>query len=441
MRVGAVTVLIAGGGLAGIAAALALSARGIACTILETRKKLGGRATSFDDPRSGETLDNCQHVALGCCTEYFALCRRLGVMDLLERHEGIWWIEAGGRTTLMRESAWLPPPAQHGPSLLRAPFLDAEDKATIAGSMLLARTTRRDDWADRTFAAWLDEAGVTPRAQRLFFEPLIVSACNALPARTAASVGLHVLQDAMLGKRGAATIWVSRVPLARLYDPAVEMIESAGGRVRLGASIAELHADHVVLSDGERVHGDRVISALPAERLAKVASAALRASDPRIAAADAVEHGPILGVHLRFDRPVLHTPNAVLVDRATQWLFRKDDAGSFVHAVISDARGWVGLDEPAIVQRVLRDVRACLPGSAAAEVLWCRAVKEKRATFLATPAFERVRPGAAPATPGGLVLAGDWIDTGWPATMEGAVRSGMMAAGVVLRSERAGLAG
>ncbi|MGP1345735.1 MAG: hydroxysqualene dehydroxylase HpnE [Phycisphaerales bacterium] len=425
-------VIIAGGGLAGIAAAIALSARGVACTLLETRKRLGGRATSFDDPRTGETLDNCQHVALGCCTSYFWLCRQLGVQHMLQRHPGIWWREPGGRTSVMKPAP-LPAPAHFAPALLAAKFLDPEDKATIAAAMALAIRADRNEFNDRTFDQWLDEAGVTPLAQTRFFEPLIVSACNGTPARISAGVALHVVQEGLLAHREAGAMWVSRVPLAHLYDPAEPIIASTGGQVRLGASIAELHHDHAVLADGQRFHADRVISALPAERLSKVAAPSLRATDPRIAAADTIEHAPIVGVHLRFDRAVMDSPNCVLVDCPTQWLFRKDNDGTRIHAVISDARAWVALDEGEIVERVLGDIRACTPESRGAQLEWARAVKEKRATFVASPTFERTRPDGPPPDPHhGLILAGDWTNTGWPATMEGAVRSGLIAAGAVL---------
>jgi len=175
---------------------------------------------------------------------------------------------------------------------------------------------------------------------------------------------------------------------------------------------------------------------VPAERLAVMAGEALAARDHRISAASKITHSPGLGVHMGFDRPVMSTPHAVLVETGTQWLFRKDDAGRSVHAVISGADEWMELGEAEIGRRVTADVREYLPGAEDGQLVSCRPVKEKRATFAPTPEVERARARVTTLRSGGerdgLVLAGDWTNTGWPATMEGATRSGYSAAAAVL---------
>lgn len=431
-------VVVVGGGIAGIAAALRLAQGGARVELLETRRKLGGRATSFTDPRTKQVLDNCQHVALGCCTNYLALCDELGVTDAIAWHDAIYWIEPGGRTSVMRPAP-LPVPGHYGPSLLAAKFLTPGERLAVARAMLAALTTERARHAGGPFSDWLARAGQSPRAIERFWEPIVVSACNVTCAACDASVALHVLQEGFLAHRHSARMGLSAVPLLRLYDPAEEVIRSAGGSVRLGASVVRVGAREAVLADGERVGADRVVCALPFERALRVLALDEPAMASRLSGVERLGHSPIIGVHLLFDRPVLGTANAVLVGRGTQWLFRKDEGGRAVHAVISAADAWVGLDEDEIVQRVLDDVRACIPSASGAEPVSVRAVKEKRATFAPTPASVRCRPGAVdradPLT--GPVLAGDWTDTGWPATMEGAARSGFIAAAYALGEDPA----
>ncbi len=423
-------VLVVGGGIAGIACALTLAREGVRVRLVETRRKLGGRATSHTDQRTGETIDNCQHVALGCCTNYLRLCRELGVEDLIDWQRTIHWYEAGGSRSDMSPQPWAPAPGHYGLSLLAARFVSLSEKAALTRAMLAALRCDRAQHADRTFADWLSARGQTERLIRKFWVPVMVSACNVLPEQLCASVGLHVLQEGFLAARDSAAMGVSRVPLVRLYDNAQERIERVGGAVELGTGVTRVEERAIETSCGRRIEADRVVCALPAERAAKVIAPGIAERDIRVAQLAGIEHSPILGVHLRFDRPVMTTPNAVLVDRPTHWLFRKDEEGKHVHAVISGADEWLPLKEDEIRERVLEDVRACMPGAEVAQVEWCRAVKEKRATFVPSIQAEANRPAATGAT--SLVLAGDFTQTGWPATMEGATRSGYSAASAVL---------
>lgn len=429
------SVLIAGGGIAGIAAALRLAEHGVQVTLLETRKKLGGRATSFTDVRTGEVLDNCQHVVLGCCTNYLDFLGRLGALAQIAWTDTQWWIEPGGRTSIIRPGP-LPAPGHFSLAMLGVRFLSWPEVASLARGMLAVMRADRRGWRTRTFSEFLVTAGQTERVIRRFWTPVIVSACNLDPSRVAASSALHVFQEGFLAHRDAASIGVSRVPLVALYDEAQRVLEASGGAIRLGASVEAVDAQGVTLSSGERLTADRVVCALPVERADPALRAGASSDDPRLPAMARFTHSPILGVHLVFDRPVLTTPHAVLVDAGVQWLFRKDDEGCKVHAVISGADDWMPLDEPAIAQRVLADLRTHLPGAREARVLSVRPVKEKRATFAPTPEVEQSRPPAWPTgEPAGtprVILAGDYTDTGWPATMEGAARSGYVAAALAL---------
>jgi zeta-carotene desaturase len=430
---GDIRVIIVGGGIAGIAAAVTLAQRGVRVDLIETRKKLGGRATSFTDARTGEELDNCQHVALGCCTNFVALCAMLGVRDAIEWFDRLWWIERGGRETELRADAWAPAPLHLARSFAHAAFLSASERAEIAGGIAAALRADREAWTSSPFTQWLDETGQSVGAVRKFWAPVMVSACNAGVDRIAASVGLHVLQEGLLAHRDAFRVGVPRVPLRRLYDGAQSIIEAAGGRVRFGAGAQAVSAGHVTLRSGERVDGDFVVLAAPVERAAALLERG-GAMDARVGMLGAFTPSPIVGVHVRFDRPVLHRPHAVLVDAETQWLFRKDEAGAAMHAVISGADEWLGLSEAEATERVLRDVHAALGERAgSARLLWSRVVKERRATWAPTPLAEAHRPKATGRS--GVILAGCYTDTGWPSTMEGAARSGFAAAAAVLGAD------
>ncbi len=421
--------LIIGGGIAGLACALRLAERNIPVTLLETRKKLGGRATSFQDVRSGRWLDNCQHVVLGCCTNYLDLLGRLGTRDKIIWHREQYWIEVGGRVSVVAPGM-LPAPGHFTGAFLKASFLSLGEKLQIARACSAIMRTDRSKWDDRTFGDFLASCGQSDRVIRRFWSPVVVSACNLDVPNVSAASALHVFQEGFLAARTAADIGIPGVPLLDLYEHAERIITSAGGRVLLGTSVDRIDERGVTTSDGQRYESDAVICAVPVERVNRLIGPAIRERDTRFAHLDSFTHSPILGVHLTFDRPIMpDRPHAVLVDRPTQWLFRKDTEGKYLHAVISAADDWVALTEEQIGQRVLADILACLPHAQGANppaLVSVRAVKEKLATFAPLPGLQSHRPAAR--GPSSIILAGDYTDTGWPATMEGATRSGYTAA-------------
>lgn len=423
------TALVVGGGVAGVTCALRLAEQGVRVTLLETRKKLGGRATSFTDIRSGETLDNCQHIVMGCCQTLLNLYSRLGVADLIAWDSRVRYLSPDGGLSVLAPGV-MPAPAHFAGSFRKARFLTFREKRAIARGMLTAARAKRKNWRDATFHDFLVACNQPDGAIRKFWAPIVVSACNLAVDRVSAATALQVFQVGFLARKDAARIGAPTVPLVQLYDPAFDAIERAGGAVRLGASVANSTADHVELSTGERLAADVVVCAVPAERAVRIVDETLQARDERFAAMRAIEHSPIVSAHLQFDAPVLPYPHAALVDCQTQWLFRKDGAGRLAHAVVSGADAWMNLSESAIGERVAHDIRACLPKARDASVVRVRVVKEKRATFAATPAFEAQRPTTTGAN--SVILAGDYVATGWPATMEGACRSGEMAAAAAL---------
>ncbi len=430
-------VIVVGGGIAGLSCAMRLAEEGTRVLLLETRKRLGGRATSFTDPRTGETLDNCQHVAMGCCANYLRFCSRLGAGDKLRWTETLHFVEEGGRESVIRPGV-LPAPLHSSGSFMAAKFLSTGEKRAIGSGMLAALRTDRDGWRDRTVAAWLEARRQPAGAVEKFWAPVVVSACNLGVDRVAAGAALQVFQEGFLVNAGASRIALAAVPLVELYDPAERAIAASGGEVRLGVSVSCVEERRVFLASGEVIDAARVVLAVPPERAGSLASESLAARDARFTAISAVEHSPILGVHITLDREVMRQPHAVLVSRGTQWVFNKGktpDGGQRLHAVISAADEWMALGERVIVDHVMRDIVACFPLAHDARVTHARAVKERRATFAATPSFERARPGAT-SDASSLILAGDYTRTGWPATMEGAVRSGNLAAAAVLGKAR-----
>lgn len=439
--------VIIGAGVAGLAAAVRFADAGWVPIVLETRRKLGGRATSFDDPRTGLRFDNCQHVVMGCCPNILDLYARLGVLDRIRWHDSTWWADPPRRPARLR-AAGLPAPLHAGPSFLRLRFLGVDDKLSIAQAMhrlIRMGFAGREAWIDRSFAEFLDETSQTAGARDLFWEPVVMGACNLRCADVAANHAMQVFQEGFLAGPWHATVGVAEIDLASLLEPAEEIIRSAGGTIRLGTSVRGIAFDGIrangVVTERGLEHAGVIVSSVPADRLAKLSSKPMMAADPRLRHLDSIGTSPILGVHLLFERPVLrddrrHYPLITLPGRETHWFFDKGEVtldGRTLHhvnAVISAADEWMPLSEEEIGRRVVEDLHWALPASRGLHPVLVRSVKEKRATFRGVPGIDRLRPSSRPGGAGipNLFLAGDWTDTGWPATMEGAARSGYAAA-------------
>ncbi len=437
-------VVVIGGGLAGLSAAVRLIDQGMRPIVLESRRRLGGRASSFDDARTSRTLDNCQHVLMGCCVNLLDFYERIGVADAITWHASIPWLRPDGGRDVMRPSG-LPAPLHCAGSLRRMRLLDRSMKRQVRRGMwrmLRMSAGDREEAAGQTFAALLDEWGQGADVRRLFWDPIIVSACNLPLDRVGADHAVQVFRDGFMAGRWQSTMGVPAVPLVDLYEPAARCITDGGGVVRLGWSASSLAVEgrRVIGVQTRRalVRGDAVLAAVPWERLAAIVDQRLVQLDGRLPGLERLGHSPILGVHVVVDGPVMDEPHLVLPGRDVHWVFNKgvDESGAqHLHAVISAADAWMDLGEDAIGVKVCDELTAAFPSLADREVLLCRPVKERRATFAATPQARQARPSAAPSPIGitggdmeGLYLAGDWCNTGWPATMEGAVRSGYLAA-------------
>jgi zeta-carotene desaturase len=429
-------VVIVGGGLAGMAAAVALESGRAAVTLLEARRSLGGRASSFEDPQTDEHLDNCQHVLLGCCTNLIDFYRRVGTLPLIRFERTVHFREpAGRRHDLFGVEGW-PAPLHLGPSMAGFELLTlAERIACVRAMLAMARLghTGRDALADVSFGQWLDDQRQPASLVKKFYDPILISALNEESRRASARYAIHVFQDAMLANEAGYLVGLPDCPLGRLYAslPCRD--------VRLGARVANLRIETgrvagVELVGGELLTADAYVMATNHHAVARWVPPEVRSGDPRFDGLEKLESVPILGAHLWFDRPVLRESHAALVDGPLQWLFRKDPDGRVLHGVISAARDWVNVPKEQCLAAFERQVRDLLPEARAAKLQRGVIVVEKRATFSPLPGSDILRPPQAPGAGGiaNLYLAGDYTDTGWPATMEGAVRSGYLAAEAIL---------
>jgi squalene-associated FAD-dependent desaturase len=445
------SVIVIGGGLAGLSAAVALAEAGYRITLLEKRPFLGGRATSYVLP-SGDHVDNCQHVTLGCCTNLDDFYKRAGAAGKIRFYDRLIFSSPDGQRGEMH-SSWLPAPLHVSPSFATFPLLSWADKRAI-GSLLLSIMRsggRPTDLANTPNGArpsmldWLRKHKQTEQAIRRFWGVVLISALDELLERTDAQYGVDVFWKAFLANRTGYRIGIPTVPLADLYEGCRSNLVSRGGEVRLratirGIEITEGAISGVAFESGEVLRADYYVAAVPQDVLLELLPADLTASQPRFANLKQLKTSPITGVHFWFDRVVMDEPFLTLVDTTTQWIFNKNllyggdsasgnerGAGQYLQLVISASYDLVQKSRQEIIDLCHEEVRRAIPAAREAKLLKSTVIKETAATFSPEPGCDRWRPGAASPVRG-LFLAGDWTATGWPATMEGAVRSGYLAA-------------
>jgi squalene-associated FAD-dependent desaturase len=433
-------VVIVGGGLAGLAAAAALVDRGLRITLLESRPRLGGRASSFVDPATGEHVDNCQHVSMACCTNLADFCARVGTRHLFRREPVIAFVGLDGRISRLEAGPW-PAPFHLSLSFLRARYLTFGDKLRVARGLAALRADR-DDRPGEPFADWLRRHGQNDRTIERFWGTVLVSALNERLDRMDVGHARKVFLDGFLRSRQGFAMEVPTVPLGELYGTRLEAwLKSKGVEVRLttgvrGVDVEEGAAVGVRLRSGEAIPADFVVLAVPFDRVAGLLGEEAREQVPSLAGLDRFEASPITGVHLWFDRPVCPLEHAVTVGRLVQWVFNHtkiqgreapDGGGEYLQVVISASYDLVSKDRSAILDAVLADLAELWPATRQAELRRWWVVTEHGATFAVRPGVDAHRPPQRTPVEG-LFLAGDWTATGWPATMEGAVRSGYLAA-------------
>jgi zeta-carotene desaturase len=351
--------------------------------------------------------------------------RRLGVENDIAFHREIFFIEPGGRMSTLR-SGILPVPNHFAESFLRMSFLTAGEKLDVARAIrAIAREHTRADLDRITMLEWLQEKRQPARAIERFWRQVLVSAINEELDRMAAVHGFQVFRLGFLARKNSYEMGVPAVPLSRLYGrEAWQRIGQADLRMRAPVErivIENGSVAHVVVG-GEQIRADQYICALPFERVSAVI--------PDLAVdLSGFEHSPITGIHLWFDRPVTTLPHATLLDRTIQWMFNKSE-GRYIQLVVSASRSLETMPRADVIALVLRELAEFFPAVREAKLEKSHVVKEIRATFSAAPGLESRRPLSRTSIPN-LFLAGDWTRSGWPATMEGAVRSGYLAAEAV----------
>jgi len=434
------SVIVVGGGLAGLSAGCALSEAGFKVTLLERRPYVGGRASSYEHPGTGEIVDNCQHVLLGCCTNLIDLYRRTGVESKIRWFDRLTFLEPGGRATKLQPSFW-PSPFHSTVSFLSAAMLSLGDKLSVSNALMkFARGIPEDNPAE-SFAQWLKRNGQSKRAIRHFWEPVLVSALNEDLDRISIRYAAQVFRESFLKSAAAGRMGVPSVPLTELYSAAIGYIEARGGSVKLRTSVDSVRpsANGIEVTAGsETFAADAVVMAVPWGTLTKFVQSC-DPEEPEISAlAGKLEHlesSPITGIHLWFDRQITDLDHAVLLDRTIQWMFhksklhpsRENGAGSYVELVVSASKSLVEKQRQEIIDLAVAELAEFFPELKQAKLLKATVIKEIYATYSVQPGSDRYRPSTYSPWPN-VFFAGDWIETGWPATMEGAVRGGYIAA-------------
>jgi zeta-carotene desaturase len=475
--------IVIGGGFAGLSAATALAARGKRVLVLEARPTLGGRATAFTDPATGERVDNGQHVLLGCYRDTFAFLRRIGAADHVhvEDRLAVDFIDRGGRASRL-ECPSLPPPLNLLGGLMtwsalgwrdrvsalrmrgairesRGPAGPTPHESGVARSSTPRHASREGSPHDETVRQWLMRNRQTPRLIEMLWEPLAVAALNQ-PIDVAAAAPFACVLAEMLGAdRRDASLALPTRPLDEMYAiPARTFIETHGGEVRTNAparilvgpsASADASADlrsaeregwlgpRVIVRD-EVLQAGVVICAVPWFALSELFPGRPSPIGDTLDAADATAASPIVTVNLWFDRIVTEHAVVGLPGRTMQWVFDKrrvfGEQASHLSLVSSGAEAVVSRTNEELVALALSEVNDAIPSARSATVRRAVVVRERRATFSVAPG-QPPRPATRTALPG-LLLAGDWIDTGLPATIESAARSGHMAADAAIEVSR-----
>jgi squalene-associated FAD-dependent desaturase len=440
------TVTVVGGGVAGLAAASALADSGYKVRLLERRPYVGGRASSYEHPGTGEIIDNSQHLLFGCCTNLIDLYGRIGALDKVRWFDNITMIEPGGRRSVLRPSP-LPAPLHASPAFLRAHAFSLADKLAIARGLTAFMAGLPED-TEENFAQWLTRHKQTPGAIKRFWEPVLFAALNEELDQTSVHYAAKVCRELFLRSPQAGRMGIPSVPLSDLYGHALNSLQARGAEVLLRTSVVsvrrdELHQQWAIETETDRFTSDAVIFALPFEAMAKLMPALPEASGKEVLASQlsGFTHAPIATVHLWFDREITDLEHASMLDTTIQWLFNKSklqpqrqaQQGHYLELVISVLRSVIPMQRQELIDLSLRELALFFPIVREAKLLKAAVTKEVRATFSIRPQLDRIRPMAQSPWPK-IFLAGDWTATDWPATMEGAARSGYLAAEAMSRA-------
>jgi squalene-associated FAD-dependent desaturase len=467
-----VKAVVVGGGLAGITAAIALAEAGHQVTLLEARPRLGGATCSFN--RDGLVVDTGQHVFLGCCDAYRGLLAKLGMTDhapVQDRFD-VTVLAPGRKPARLRRTAF-PGPLHMLPALARYPFLTLAERSRVSRPALAMRFLDLAAPAtdQQRFGDWLAAHGQDERSRRALWDLFSVSALNIAGDDASLALAATVVKTGLLGKNNAADIGVAGLPLGELHgDAGANLLAKLGAQVTMGAKVASIETSpgsstepgggfRVALNTGEQLTADAVVLAVPHDKAAPLMPPGALAPET-VASWDGLGASPIVNVHVIYDRQVMDLPFAAAIDSPVQWVFDRTqisglsaadhgaaDRGAADHGAsskwgpghqylaisLSAADEYADVPAAQLREQFVPALAELFPAARDAQVAEFFVTRERRATFRQAPGTAALRPPARTHLPG-LVLAGAWTDTGWPDTMEGAVRSGLTAAIELRRS-------
>jgi squalene-associated FAD-dependent desaturase len=440
------SVIVVGGGVAGMSAACSLAEAGLRVQLVERRGYLGGRASSYRHPGVDEVIDNCQHVLFGCCTNLIGFYTRIGVEKKIHWTRTMTMIEPGGQRSALGPS-WLPAPLHGLPSLLAAKALTRQDKKALMRAFRAFMRPVAPE-STQTLGSWLRENGQTQGAIDRFWRLVIASALNADLDEIALPYAAKVIRELFLNSAEAGAMGMSSVPLSDLYAGAEQFLRERGGEVIFNSGVESAKWDEETSgwsmnTRAGMLFANYLVLALPFEATAKLLPHMPPAEGVETLAKqiDHQEHGPICSVHLWFDREITELEHAVLLDREIHWMYNKsrlqpgrNGKGSYLELVVSASHKFAALSREEAIDLAVRELKDFFPAVAGAKLEKAVLVKEVRATFGVPPGIDKFRPEADSSPWPNCVLAGDWIATGWPSTMESAARSGHLAAEAVCAS-------
>jgi zeta-carotene desaturase len=442
-------VIVVGAGAAGLAAAAALAQAGKSVTVLERKPYVGGRACSYEHPALREVVDS-QHVLLGCCTNLIELCEQAGNADKIRWYDQQTFLEPGGRSSTIVASR-LPAPFHFAPSFLGMSMLGWKDKLRMArGLMEFFRGYPGAD--NESVEQWLKRTRQTKLSVRHFWNPILMATLNDRIAHCSTRYAGKIFHELFIKSSTGGRLGIPTVPLSEFYVAVARLIESRGGTLQLRASVESIIQERdgrwrVSVADTNYT-ADAIILALPFEQIQKLlpavrlnehsAGLALNTRDELELKLARQVHSPFTSILFWFDQEITDLDHAWLLDTTIEWFFHKSrirrhapEKGSYVEVVIAGSRAQLSMTRDQILTGALDELQLFFPEMKRAKLIKSGVLKEARATFSVVPGLDQFRPRQATEWPG-LYLAGDWTATEWPSTMEGAVRSGRLAAGAVM---------
>ena len=431
-------VTIIGGGLAGLSAAVELSSDGFRVTLIEQRRFLGGRAYSFYDKNTGLELDNGQHILMGCYENTFRFLEKIGVTDKLyfQKNLCVDFLDTTGNACRLN-CLPLPAPFNILSGILRFKAISLSERIrmlNMAKGVMFGNTTNSSH--DLTITEWLKTLGQGEKARETLWDIITLATMNEHPDKSSAAIFRNVMKKAFFSHRRNSGIVLPVVPLSRLFAEAAETyIIKNGGSIEKGSTVSELLANNnsvsgVKLKDGRVFRGDYYISAVPYY-------STLLGTEFNSVPAELLKPSPIISIHLLFNKPLMEHTFAALLNSPIQWVFNKEKIfrdtayRGLLSIVISGAHEYIDVPSEKLVEMALRELKKVFPDASSDKLLSCKVIKERHATFSPLPGIDKHRPSQK--TPiKNLFLAGDWTDTGLPATIEGAVLSGQKCAKAIV---------